>query len=281
MTEEHEHTDTPEPSEDDHSSIVDDHSRIVANRPRRKWRWPVVLLVVLAAIVLFIVMLDKLIMPWYVQRGSVATVPQVVGAKTDAAVQTLKDAGYEPIQYEVRFDDKAPEGTIIRQTPEAGEETKPGRKVYLIISGGKEMASVPALLGKSLRDAKMLLIKSSMSIGNVAYAYTDSAANGTVFQQTPVPGTKTSANTLVGVTVSEGPLLGRVPVPDLASLSLSDAITKLNSVKLQIGKVNYQNGTPENAVLAQYPPAGELVNEGASVDVFVARGGAAPPANLP
>lgn len=239
------------------------------------------LLIIIAAFILFIVLLDKVIMPWYVQSGSVATVPGVVGEITDTAVARLKAAGYEPIQYEVRFDDKAPEGTIIRQTPESGEETKPGRKVYLIISGGKEMASVPDLLGKSLRDAKMLLIKSNMSIGAVSYAYADSAANGAVFQQTPAPGTKTSASTLVGVTVSEGPLLGRVPVPNLADLSLSDAIAKLNSVNLQIGKVNYQNGTPENAVLAQYPDSGELVNEGASVDVFVARGGAAPPANLP
>lgn len=280
MTEEHEHNDIPESSED-HSYTVEERSHIVTDRPRKKWRWPIVVLIVLAAIVLFIVLLDQVIMPWYVQRGSVATVPQVVGEKTDAAVQTLSSAGYEPVQYEVRFDDKAPEGTIIRQTPEAGEETKPGRKVYLIISGGKEMASVPNLLGKSLRDAKMLLIKSNMSTGTVSYAYSDSAANGTVFQQSPGPGTKTSASTLVGLTVSEGPLLGRVPVPNLVNLSLSDAIAKLNSVKLNPGKVNYQNGTPENAVLDQYPPAGELVNEGASVDVFVARGGATPPANLP
>jgi eukaryotic-like serine/threonine-protein kinase len=274
MTEEHEHIDSPEPLEDGPSEKT-------RTRHRTKWRWPVVVLAVLVALVLFIVLLDQVIMPWYVQRGSVATVPHVVGAQTNAAVQTLKDAGYEPVQYEVRFDDKAPEGTIIRQTPEAGEETKPGRKVYLIISGGKEMASVPNLLGKSLRDAKMLLIKSNMSIGAVAYAYSDSAANGTVFQQTPAPATKTSTSTLVGVTVSEGPLLGRVPVPSLVDLTLSDAITKLNGVKLNLGKVNYQNGTPENAVVDQYPLAGELVNEGSSVDVFVNRGGTVPPANLP
>ena len=219
-------------------------------------------------------------MPWYVQRGAVAMVPQVVGDNTDTAVAILQHAGYAPIEYETRFDDKAPQGTIIRQTPEAGEETKPGRKVYLIISGGKEMAVVPNLLGKSLRDAKMELIKSNMSIGRVDYAYSDSAANGTIFLQSPAPSAKVSASTLVSVTLSQGPLLGRVPVPDLSKLSLSDAIAKVNSVGLQVGKVNYQNGEPENQVLDQYPAAGELVNQGASVDLFVARGGT-PPANLP
>src|SRR4029077_14876879 len=135
---------------------------------------------------------------------SVATVPAVVGKKKDVAMQQLTESGYEPVQYEVRFDEKVAEELIIRQTPEGGEETKPGRKVYLIISGGKEMAVVPDLRGKSLRDAKMLLIKSNMSTGMVSYAYSDSATNGTVFQQTPAAGTKTSASTLVGVTVSEG-----------------------------------------------------------------------------
>jgi serine/threonine-protein kinase len=127
----------------------------------------------------------------------------------------------------------------------------------------------------------MLMIKSNMSIGKVDYAYTDSGTNGLIFQQTPQPGTKTSASTEVTVTISQGPLLGRVPVPSLTNLSLSQAIEKLKSLNLELGKVNYQNGTPENAVLDQYPPAGDLVNEGASIDVFVARGEGTPPANAP
>jgi eukaryotic-like serine/threonine-protein kinase len=246
---------------------------------RRKWL--LTLLIGVVGFILLIVLLDVVIMPLYVKRGSVATVPQVVGMKTDAALQKLKDAGYDPVQYEVRFDDKAVEGTIIRETPEGGEETKPGRKVYLIISGGKEMATVPDLRGKSLRDAKMLLLKSNMSVGNVSYGYSDSAVNGTVFQQIPAPGTKTTASTQVAVVVSQGQLMGRVPVPSLTNLTLSQAIEKLKSMKLDIGKVNYQNGTPENAILDQYPPAGDLVNEGATVDVFVSRGGATPPGNSP
>ncbi|HEY3875593.1 MAG TPA: PASTA domain-containing protein [Candidatus Kapabacteria bacterium] len=237
-----------------------------------KRRWLLWTGIAVASFVVLVILIDNVIMPLYVRQGASATVPNVVGVKTASALQTLQDAGYQPIQYEVRFDDKAPEGTIIRQTPEANEQTKPGRKVYLIISGGKEMASVPNLLGKSLRDAKMLLIKSNMSIGKVDYAYSDSSTNGTVFFQNPAPGTKTSASTEVGVTVSQGPLMGRVPIPDLKNLSLSEAIEKLKSVNLELGKVNYQNGTPENAVLDQYPPSGDLVNEGASIDVFVARG---------
>ncbi len=268
------------PEELEHNAPVPSDAKHSLPKPLRR-RWVLIVILSIVGLFLLILLFDDVVMPLYVKRGSVATVPQVVGMKTDAAMQNLKNAGYEPVQYEVRFDDKAPEGTIIRETPEGGEQTKPGRKVYLIISGGKEMAQVPDLRGKSLRDAKMLLLKSNMSIGNVSYQYSDSATNGTVFTQSPAPGTKTTASTLVNLVVSEGPLMGRVPVPSLSNMSLSQAIEKLKSVKLELGKVNYQNGAPENQVLDQYPPAGDLVNEGASVDVFVARGGGTPPNNAP
>src|SRR5437762_138090 len=119
----------------------------------------IVPLIALGALILFALLLDDVIMPFYVKRGEVSQVPNVVGMKQPQAIKLLSDQGYEPVQYEVRFDEKAPEGNIIRQTPEGGEETKPGRKVYLIISGGKEMAAIPDLIGKSLRDAKMLLLR--------------------------------------------------------------------------------------------------------------------------
>src|SRR5438309_2094065 len=143
-------------------------------RPFFRRRWVLVAGIALASFVLFIVLLDNVIMPLYVKSGSVATVPAVVGMNKDQAIARLKAAGYEPIEYENRFEDKAPQGTIIRQTPDGGEETKPGRKVYLVISGGKEMAVMPDLRGKTLRDAKMALLKANMALNNVSYAYSDS-----------------------------------------------------------------------------------------------------------
>jgi len=218
-------------------------------------------------------LLDSVIMPWYVKSGDVAQVPNVVGLKQADALKKLSDAGYEPVQYEMRFDEKAPEGTIIRQTPEAGNETKPGRKVFLVISGGKEMAQVPDLRGKMLRDAKMLLLKANLSIGDVNYQYSDASPNGTVFEQYPTPGLKINTATKVNLTVSQGPLMGRVPVPDLSRLTLSDAIAKLTASKLSLGKVTFEpkpDGIP-NTVMDQYPTPGELLTEGSTVDIFVVR----------
>jgi beta-lactam-binding protein with PASTA domain len=250
-------------------------------RPFFKRRWVMWIGIALAGLILFVVLLDNVIMPLYVKSGSVATVPPVVGMPKDQAIARLKAAGYEPIEYETRFDDKIEQGMIIRQTPDGGEETKPGRKVYLVISGGKEMAVMPDLRGKSLRDAKMILLKANLPLTNVSYAYADSATTGTVFQQTPAPGARTSTSSSINVTISEGPLLGRVPVPDLKGMQLAKALEKLKSLQLLAGKVSFQNGSPEYSVLDQYPQPGDLVNEGATVDLFVAKGGDVPAGNPP
>ena len=92
--------------------------------------------IILLSLFAFLLLLDKVVMPLYVKRGEVTVLPKVVGKPVDEALRVLTDAGYEPIKYETQYDEKAKEGTIIRQTPEGGDETKPGRKVYLIISGG-------------------------------------------------------------------------------------------------------------------------------------------------
>lgn len=272
MTEEHLHVsesnDTP-----DREHLHDHHTVVIEERVWYKRKWLRTTVITLAALVVLFLLFDDVLMPLYVKRGSVATVPPVVGMKKDPAMKKLSDAGYEPVQYEVRFDEKVAEGVIIRQTPEGNEQTKPGRKVYLIISGGREMAIVPDLRGKSLRDAKMLLLKSNMSIGNVSYQYSDAAPNGTVFTQTPNPGDRATTSTQVTLTVSEGPLMGRVPVPNLSKLTISQANDKLKALKLELGKVTYQSGEPADAILDQYPTPGDLLNEGATVDVFVARGG--------
>ena len=224
-------------------------------------------------IVSLYVLLNDVVMPLYVRSGKIATVPNVVGMPQAAAVRKLTEADYEPVQYEVRFDDAAAEGTIIRETPEAGEQTKPGRKVFLIISGGREMAVVPSLVGKVLRDAKLALLKDNLSIGTTEYAFNDSVQDGIVYQQYPVAGIKISAATKVNLMISKGPQLGRVPVPDLHNLQLNAAIAKLNDSKLAVGNVTFQSNpdSPPNTVVEQYPNAGDLVNENSPVDLFVVR----------
>ncbi len=229
----------------------------------------------------FVLLMDKIILPWYVKRGEVTVLPKIVGKPVDDAIRILSEAGYEPIKYETQFDEKAKEGTIIRQTPEGGDETKPGRKVYLIVSGGKEMVIVPNLLGQALKDARILLVRANLDLGKTDMAFTDSMASGVVFKQSPDPGEKISTDQKVNIVVSQGQRAGRVPVPDLTHISFSEAIIRLGNAKLGVGNRSYQTSETDKpgTIIDQSPKPGELVIEGSSVDLFIVEAKIKPPEN--
>ena len=241
---------------------------------KRKSKWQRIGIrtgVVILAFFTFLLLMDKVIMPWYVKRGEVTVLPKVVGKPVDDAVRILTEAGYEPIKYETQFDDKVKEGTIIRQTPEGGDETKPGRKVYLIISGGKEMAVVPNMIGQALKDARILLVRTNLELGRTDMEFTDSIPGGVVFKQSPNPGEKISTDQKVNIVVSSGQRAGRVEVPDLTHLTFSEAIIRLGNAKLGFGnRVPVPSETDKaGTVVEQSPKPGELVIEGSTVDLFV------------
>lgn len=227
--------------------------------------------IILLVFIAFVLLMDKVILPWYVKRGEVSILPKVVGKPVDDAVRILNEAGYEPIPFDKQFDEKAKEGTIIRQTPEGGDETKPGRKVYLIVSGGKEMVIVPNLVGQALKDARILLVKSNLDLGRTDMAFTDSIASGVVFGQSPDAGTKISTEQKINITVSQGQRAGRVSVPDLTGLSFNESILRLGNAKLGVGArtpIPSENLKP-GQVADQSPKPGEFVLEGTTVDLFI------------
>jgi len=246
---------------------------------RRRYKWLKIAAIVLVSLFALLLLLDLFIMPLYVKRGEVGVVPKVVGKQVDEAVQTLTDAGYDPIRYETQFSDKAKEGTIMRQTPEGGDETKPGRKVYLIISGGKEMVIVPNFTGLNLKDARISLVRANLELGKTELVFTDSAPSGIVFRQIPRAGEKISASRQVTLYVSQGPKTGLVVTPSLMGLTIEEAIRRITSAGLQPGQVNYEPrefGVP-GTIYDQYPPPGDLISEGGGVDLFVVQDRAAPP----
>jgi beta-lactam-binding protein with PASTA domain len=242
--------------------------------PKKLERWQKIvirIIIVLLAFFAFLLVLDKIVMPWYVKRGEVTVLPKVVGKPVDDAIRLLEEAGYEPIKYETQFDEKAKEGTIIRQTPEGGDETKPGRKVYLIISGGQEMVLVPSLVGQALRDARILLVRANLDLGKTDMEFTDSIPSGVVFKQHPDAGMKISTDQKVNIVVSQGSRAGRIPVPDVIGVSSVEALMRLGNAKLGVGNrtlVSSETSKP-GMVVDQSPKPGELVLEGTSVDLFI------------
>src|SRR4030066_45083 len=111
------------------------------------------LLYTLLGFVIFILLLDNLIMPWYVSSPE-TSVPQVVGLQVSDAITLLEKDGFEPILSDTSYGLQVPVGAIFFQKPDAGAIVKEGRTVYLFVSGGVKIIPVPMLKGKSILDAK-------------------------------------------------------------------------------------------------------------------------------
>lgn len=227
-----------------------------------------------ALFILFVIVLlmDNVVLPWYVSSPK-EKVPDVVGKNQTEAVKLLESKDLEPVIGDTTYDEKFPEGSIIFQRPRAGETVKEGRRVYLFVSGGEFVVSVPDLKGKSIRDAKFSLERLGLKLGGVDQE-PSSYPKDMIYDQQYAEGTPIKKGESVNVTVSIGQAqAGSIEVPDLIGKSLTEAEAILADSSLKVGKINYQPSFSllPNTILDQYPSKGNKVNPGDAIDLFVTK----------
>uniref|UniRef100_N2B4J7 non-specific serine/threonine protein kinase n=1 Tax=Eubacterium plexicaudatum ASF492 TaxID=1235802 RepID=N2B4J7_9FIRM len=97
-----------------------------------------------------------------------------------------------------------PEGTVIRQSPEAGAMVKKGDVVTLTISKGIEQVQVPDLRKRTESEAGQLLLDSNLLQGDKSSEYDDNIPEGCIISQSPEAGASVNANSKVSYVVSLG-----------------------------------------------------------------------------
>ena len=228
----------------------------------------------LGGIIAFLLIMDNLVLPWYVSSAEVK-VPKVIGLNEDEAVKILRDADLYPMVSDTTYDENFPKGSVIVQKPMAGDVVKNGRRVYVFISGGEPYVNVPILKGRSLKEAKLSLGRVGLKLGLVSELASENPKN-VIFDQQYAAGTSLRKGESVGITVSIGSFSeGDITVADLIGKSLAEAEKLLADSSLKVGKVNYQNSFSllPNTILDQYPSKGNKVNKGTVVDLFVTKTG--------
>ena len=230
-------------------------------------------LIGLGIIIAIILIFNFILLPLYVS-GAEINVPNVVGMTEEEAFEKLKDADFNPQISDTSFGVSLPPGRIFLQKPEAGKFVKEGRTIYLFISGGDQIISVPLLKGKSVRDARFALERIGLKPGNVE-EIVSTYPKDMVFDQQFAEGTRLKKGQSVGISVSIGKGAGNIIVPDLIGKSLTEAQRILSDSTLIVGKINYQisNTLLPNTVLDQYPAPGNQLNSGSSIDLFITKEG--------
>ncbi len=194
-------------------------------------------------------------------------VPSVLGEKADRAAATLGDKGFQVVRNPEPS--RKPLDTVLAQDPRAGTRVDEGSTVTITISGGPGKATVPAVTGKQVAEAKRLLSKQGFQSVTTTSRHS-SQPSGTVTQSDPPPGTLTSLTTQITLTVSSGRNL--TTVPSVVGEPQSTAEAEISAANLTPKVTQQSSSEPVGQVLSQSPSGGQQKKPGTTVTITVSNG---------
>lgn len=167
----------------------------------------------------------------YISKGpaiTYVTVPNVVGQTQAAAKTALENVGLKLGNVTTQSDSSA-SGTVLKQDQTPGASVASNTAVNIVVSSGKQQATVPNLIGMTTDGASAALQLKGLSLGNVTYSYSSSTPSGAISSQTITAGTNVDSGTSVDVTVSKGPQ----PTNSTSSASSSSSSSSSSSKSSQ------------------------------------------------
>lgn len=172
-------------------------------------------------------------------------------------------------------DDSVEPGIVISQSPAAGRSmmvTPSGIEVDLTVNAGVSLTSVPDVLNTDYSDAMRNLRAAGFNV-EIENAASDSYTKDYVIATSPVAGEQLSSGSTVYITVSAGPEIQYVSMPNLVGSTEDSAISRIESSNLSYGGSDrvvsdYEAGT----VIDQSISSSESVAEHTKVYLTVSSG---------
>jgi beta-lactam-binding protein with PASTA domain len=187
------------------------------------------------------------------------SVPEVVGQPIAEATRALEDEGLA-VRTVTEVSDK-PAGTVLRQTPDAGEPvTGEGMVVELIVAGG--FVPVPDVTGRPVAQAQREL--NAAGFAKTRVVERGDGTLGVVKGTNPRTGVPTAPDTEVDLVVPVP-----VVVPAVANRTETEARVALQNAGLRVGDVIRSGGGGNARVLSVTPAAGTPVGRGHAVTLHV------------
>ena len=145
----------------------------------------------------------------YVSQGAQKVkVPNVIGQSKNDAMKALSAEGIVFKIVTEETEDQAAVGKVIRTEPGAGEQVRSGDKTNVVtITVARQKVEneteVPTVLGMTQEDAKVILEKNFLNVGNIT-TRDDASPAGTILEQSPLPGDVATKGSSVHLVVSTG-----------------------------------------------------------------------------
>jgi len=221
-------------------------------------------------------------LPLSTYHGQTITVPDLRGMKENEIAQFLKE---RDLRYEIsdsNYVENLPAGTVISQIPEAGQQVKINRKIYLTINTQTAPeVNLPDIFDVSRKNAELILKSIGLKIGQVEYQ-PDLAVNAVLklrynqkifTREDQRKGIKIPKGAVIDLIVGDGLGTVDIEIPDVTGMLLTEAEEVLIGLGISIGTIKYIKSEDETGtVLSQLPIAekGVKIRIGSTIDLTVA-----------
>ena len=202
----------------------------------------------------------------FIKPENKSAVPQLVGSSTSTAVSEAEKLGLvvqlEPVASTM------PEGRVLAQSPQAGENLRKGQVIVLQVSQGGELHPIPDVKGKTLAKAQEEIKSQGFSLGDVIRISEPNVKPGTVIAQSPAAPASVASGRKIDLLVQAGTAQAEnITIPDVNRMTEDEArnVLETGGVKVQGVDRVYSPLVPEGLAIETKPGAGTLIKPGQGV----------------
>jgi serine/threonine-protein kinase len=237
-------------------------------RDRIEWVFRMGLLVFILAAAAF---LSAVTAMRFAIQGREVTMPNLIGTSSADAMAILRGRGLQ-LKVVDRVYDNLPANAVVRQSPPEGERMKTDQNAHVVLSLGPQNVAAPALVGESLRVARIQLLQAGLQMGEVTTFGTSATLSDTILQQTPLPGTK-ATSPRVDLLVAQGAPSASYIMPWLVGMNFADADRLLSSGGLKPSRTTFLPSSQwaKGAITEQTPEPGSKINSESAIEIVVAQ----------
>lgn len=204
--------------------------------------------------------------PYGDQNDSKLSTPNLIGLYYSQVIADPTYADFNIVEGEYVYNESVDAGKIIEQSPEGSRKIEKGGTITVNISRGAKTFQLPEYAGQEARQVKIELERLGVICVEGTPEFNDEVPNGYVIRTDPVANTEMTAGDTVTLTVSKGPEIILVEMPNLMGCSENEALTRLEAAGLNWDPIVYEEyeGTP-GQVIYQSVEALTEVEKGSTV----------------
>lgn len=201
--------------------------------------------------------------------------PEFVNKNYESLVQNPEYARLYHFEVVYVYDQTKEAGIVLSQSPNAGRSmmiTPSGIHVQLVVSSGDSLVQVPNVINMDYRTASAVMRQAGLYV-EIVNAVSDTVARDNVINTEPAVGQEVSRGSIIYMTVSVGPKVLTISMPNLIGLSENAAIVQIESNRLSYGGSEYVvSDLPAGTVISQNIEAFTSVDEHSKVILRVSTG---------